>query len=175
VIDGDVRLAYAPVTLDAAGNGVRFHLARANALAALQDGAKVTLSFLAADAYISPDWYKLPSSVPTWNYIAVEGEGMVRRLSQEELLQLVTDTSTQEEAKLLPKKPWTLDKLPEGKTDMLLNAITGLSVSFDRLEGKFKLSQNKVDDMPNVIAALEQRGDADSLAIAAAMRKHLPV
>ncbi|MGN6147905.1 MAG: FMN-binding negative transcriptional regulator, partial [Rhizomicrobium sp.] len=113
VVDGEVAVAYAPVVLDAgAGMGsIRFHLAIGNPLAALKDNARILTSFMASDAYISPDWYAQPGTVPTWNYVAVEGEGRVRRLSREELRQQIIDISAQEEGKLLPKPPWQVDKV----------------------------------------------------------------
>src|SRR5271168_5197680 len=91
VIDGEIQFAYAPVILepgDGALGGIRYHLAIGNPLAKLANGAPVRVGFLAADAYISPDWYETIVTVPTWNYVAVEGEGTVRRSSREELRQL---------------------------------------------------------------------------------------
>jgi transcriptional regulator len=178
VVDGRVALAYAPLILDAdsgAFGGVRFHLAIGNPLAKLETGARVVISVMTSDAYISPDWYEHPVSVPTWNYIAVEGDGVVQRLSREALCQQVIDVSAQEEAKLLPKPPWVLDKLPPQKTEALLNGIVGFALPFDCLLGKFKLSQNKSpQDIAGVIAGLEARGDAASLAMAKAVRATVP-
>jgi transcriptional regulator len=166
---GAIRFAYAPVILSE--KGVRYHLAMRNPLAALADGALVSLSMLAADAYVSPDWYKALVTVPTWNYIAVEGKGTVRRLAPDELHALVVDLSAMEEEKLAPKPPWTIDKVPEARTNALLGAIVGFELSFERLQGKFKLSQDKnPDDVAGVIAGLEARGDPASLAVARAMR-----
>ncbi len=52
-----------------------------------------------------------------------------------------------------------------------MNVIQGFALSFERLEGKFKLSQDKpAENMEGVIAGLEGRGDAASLAVAQAMR-----
>lgn len=175
VRDGAVVFAYAPVILDA-GNGpnggIRFHLAIVNPLAKLEDGARVSVSVMAADAYVSPDWYRKLVTVPTWNYIAVEGEGAVRRVSRTELGALVVELSAQEEGKLLPKEPWLLDKVPAERTEALLNGIVGYSLPFDRLQGKFKLSQDKSkDDFDGVIAGLEARGDAASVTVAREMRR----
>ncbi|HEX4862303.1 MAG TPA: FMN-binding negative transcriptional regulator, partial [Rhizomicrobium sp.] len=152
-------------------DGVRFHLASGNPLAALDDGASVSLSCIAGDAYVSPDWYETKGRVPTWNYIAVEGRGIVRRLSAEDLRRLLIDLSASEEDKLAPKQPWTIDKVPEEKMGALMNAIVGFSVRFKTLEGKFKLSQNVTPgDVDGVVAGLEARGDPASVAVAAAMR-----
>jgi transcriptional regulator len=174
-IDGAVQFAYAPVISDPSAGprgGIRYHLAIGNPLSKLTDGTRVAMSLIAADAYISPDWYRKTVTVPTWNYIAVEGEGAVRRTSREELRQLVIDLSAQEEAKLLPKAPWLLDKVPDARVEALLNGIVGFSLPFERLQGKFKLSQDKTpEDIAGVIAAIEARGDAASLAVANAMRK----
>ena len=167
--DGEVAFAYAPVVVDE--DGIRFHLASGNPLAALEDGARVSLSCIAGDAYVSPDWYETKGRVPTWNYIAVEGRGIVRRLNAGDLRQLLIDLSASEERKLLPKGPWTIDKVPEEKIGALMNAITGFSMHFETLEGKFKLSQNVTpQDVEGVIAGLEARGDVASLAIVQAMR-----
>lgn len=173
--DGAVSFAYAPVILDAENGpkgGVRYHLAIGNPLAKLEDGARLRISMMAADAYISPDWYRETVTVPTWNYIAVEGEGAVRRASREELRQLVIDLSSQEEEKLLPKKPWLIEKVPPQRVEALLNGIVGFSLAFETLQGKFKLSQDKKPaDIESVIAALDARGDASSHAIARAMKE----
>jgi transcriptional regulator len=173
-VEGAVRFAYAPVVLDAQDGprgSIRFHLSAANPLAKLADGARVAVSLIAADAYVSPDWYRTTATVPTWNYIAVEGEGAMRRVSREQLRQLVIELSAQEEAKLSPKPPWLLSKLPNARVEGLLNGITGFSLPFERLQGKFKLSQDKTpDDIAGTIEALETRGDAASVAVAMAMR-----
>ncbi|MEJ0025747.1 MAG: FMN-binding negative transcriptional regulator [Rhizomicrobium sp.] len=167
--DGAVQLAYAPVVLDA--EGVRFHLAANNPMARA-DGARLRLSFLGAHAYISPGWYETKTMVPTWNYSAVEGEGVARRLDEPALTALLVDLSAAEEAKLAPKKPWTVDKVPAERMAMLLRAIVGFSLRFETLEGKFKLSQNaKPEDFAGAVRGLEERGDAASVAVAGAMRR----
>ncbi len=176
--EGKLLFAYAPVVLDpgmGAHGGVRFHLAVRNPLAEMDDGTAVAVSFLAADTYVSPDWYQTLVTVPTWNYIAVEGEGRVQRLSHDDLRTLLVDLSAQEEANLAPKELWLIGKVPEARVTAMLNAIVGFALPFDRLEGKFKLSQDKnPDDMRGVIAGLEAHGDTARLTIAAAMRACLP-
>lgn len=172
VIEGAVAFAYAPVVLDEGRNAVRFHLAGGNPVAAMADGAPVTLSFVGPDAYISPDWYETQGMVPTWNYVAVEGRGLARRIEGDALRTLLTDITAAEEAKLLPKAPWTIDKVPEPKMTNLLGAIVGFEVVFESLEGKFKLSQNiKPEDAAGARRGLDARGDPASRAVADLMRK----
>lgn len=173
-VDGAVIFAYAPVVLDA-GNGigsVRFHLAANNPVANVQEGTRMHFSFAGPNAYISPDWYVSHGLVPTWNYVAVEGEGYARFLDAEELRALLIDLSTEQETKLFPKKPWTVDKVPPDRLAALTSAIVGFSVAFETLEGKFKLSQDKKpEDIAGVIAGLEGCGGAAGLAVAKAMRE----
>jgi transcriptional regulator len=173
-IGGAVHFAYAPVLLapDAEKGIVRFHLALQNPLAALADGARVRFSWLGPHAYISPDWYGDTARVPTWNYMAVEGEGAVRRLDGAGLHQLLIELSHAEETPLLPKKRWTLDKVPEQRIAALETAIVGFSVPLETLEGKFKLSQNiAAAEFEGAVAGLEARGDAASVAVAKEMRR----
>lgn len=173
VLNGELHFAYAPVVVDPEPprlGSLRLHLARSNPMAAMGD-EPVHLSFLAADAYVSPDWYVTGAFVPTWNYIAVEAQGRARQLDERALRLLLIDLSAAAEEKLCPKEPWTIDKIPEDRAAMLLNSIRGFSVALERLEGKFKLSQDKKPaDAAALIAALEARGDAQSLAVARAMR-----
>jgi transcriptional regulator len=168
--EGSVLLAYAPVVLE--GDAVRFHLAAANPMAGLADGAQLKLSFMGPHAYISPDWYETAGMVPTWNYSAVEGEGIARRLAGDDVAKLLIDLSAVEEAHLAPKTPWTIEKVPREKMGRLLAAIVGFSLTFASLEGKFKLSQNaKLEDAVGAIRGLDARGDTASLAVAADMRR----
>lgn len=170
--DGTVLMAYAPVVFDAARRAVRFHLAANNPVAQAADGARLRLSFLGAHAYISPDWYETAGMVPTWNYVAVEGDGLARRIDGEALRTLLAEISAAEENKLLPKTPWTVDKVPEPKMATLLNAIIGFEVVFETLEGKAKLSQNlKPEDFAGALRGLDARGDAPSQSVALEMRK----
>ncbi len=170
VRDGAVELAYAPVVLD--GEVVRFHLAASNPVARFAAGARLKLSFLGPHAYVSPDWYESAGKVPTWNYCAVEGEGVAERLDGAALTSLLVDLSAAAEEKLAPKPPWTIDKIPRDRMAALLKAIVGFSLRFETLEAKFKLSQNvAAADAAGVMAGLEARGDAAGAAVAAAMKR----
>ena len=53
----------------------------------------------------------------------------------------------------------------------MLRAIVGFEIEIERLDGKFKLSQNRPAEVPRVVAALEEGGERD---IAALMREHSP-
>jgi transcriptional regulator len=172
--EGDVLLAQAPVVL---GEGVlQFHLAKGNPfLKAAHRAARAKAVFWGPDAYVSPDWYVSENQVPTWNFVSVLAEGPMRVLSREEMVAQVNALTAEQEARLLPKKPWTRDKMAPGSDTRMFAAIEGVEMRIVTLEGKFKLSQNKfASDVEGVIRGLETRGDPLSLAVAGAMRPSNP-
>jgi transcriptional regulator len=140
-VDGPA-LVHAPVIV-AGPDRIRFHLSRGNvASAALSDGRAI-VSCLGPDAYISPDWYGSPDQVPTWNYLAVEAEGPLRRLDEAELVHLLDDLSAAHEARLAPKPAWTRAKMTPGRFEAMLKAIVGYELTIEDLRGTRKLGQNK--------------------------------
>jgi transcriptional regulator len=147
-VGGRPFVAQSPVVIrDLDGEiALDFHLSRGNLLTPhLTQGFRAVALATGLDAYISPDWYESADQVPTWNYQSVEAEGSVAPLNDEELIALLDDLSAQEEAHLLPKKPWTRAKMKPGKFENLLRGIQGGRLFIERLEGTFKLSQNKND------------------------------
>lgn len=174
IIDGVAHLAYAPTLfLPCRPIGrVQFHLARANPMAEIENGARLTLSFLGPHTYISPRWYKTSGQVPTWNYIAVEAFGRVRRLNANELKSQLTLLVAENEKHVPGSQPWALSKLSNDRFEALLKAICGFEVELESLEGKQKLSQNRAaEDAAGAIAGLESQGDCASLAVAEAMKQ----
>ena len=148
------------------------HIARANPQAADLDGADEALAvFAGPHAYISPGWYQAGPAVPTWNYASVHAYGAARRITDPDWLRdLVGRLSQRHEAR--EATPWRMAELPEPYVASMLTGIIGLEIAVSRLEGKFKLSQNRpAADRPRIIAALEQREDADSRGVAQLMRE----
>lgn len=169
---GRPLVAHAPVLVRRLESGLAldFHLSRGNALAPfLAEGFRAVAVSLAADAYVSPDWYESEGAVPTWNYVSVEVEGPVAVLDNDGLVALLDDLSAQEEARLLPKPIWTRAKMAPGRFEAMCRSIVGARLTVERLEGTFKLSQNKDEaDRAGVMAGL---GDH---AIVALMRAAIP-
>ncbi|WP_372784321.1 FMN-binding negative transcriptional regulator [Phenylobacterium sp.] len=155
---GHLLVAHAPVVARGvkAGLALDFHLSRGNALAtAIAEGFRAVAVSLAADAYVSPDWYEGADQVPTWNYVSVEAEGPVAALDDAGLVTLLDDLSAQEELRLAPKRPWTRAKMSPGRFETMTRAIVGARMTVERLEGITKLSQNKNEaDRAGVVAAL---------------------
>ena len=162
---GQPLVAHAPVIARRLGEGLvlDFHLSRGNALVeALAQGFSGLLVSLGPDAYISPDWYVSADQVPTWNYVTVEAQGPVAALEEAGLVALLDDLSAQEEARLQPKPPWTRAKMSPGVFERMSRAIIGARLTVERLEGTFKLSQNKSEaDRAGAIAGLGDHPVAD--------------
>lgn len=156
--DGRPRIAHAPLIARAMPGGLvlDFHLSRSNALTPfIAGGFRAVAVSLAAEAYVSPDWYESPDQVPTWNYVSVEAEGSVAALDEAGLIALLDDLSAREEARLAPKPPWMRGKMSRGRFEGLLKGILGARMTVERLEGTTKLSQNKGEtDRAGVIAEL---------------------
>jgi transcriptional regulator len=61
--------------------------------------------------------------------------------------------------------------LPADYMQKMLAGIVGFEIDITRLEGKFKLSQNRpAADRPRVVDALERIGSDDARGVAALMR-----
>lgn len=139
---GGGHLLHVPVVVHDAGR-LRFHVARANRAAPALDGAPALLSCTGPEAYVSPDWYGTPDQVPTWNYVAVECQGPLRQLSDEELAEQIDALSAAHEGRLAPKAPWTRHKMSEGRFEAMAKAIVGYELAIEELRGTRKLGQNK--------------------------------
>jgi transcriptional regulator len=171
VADGRPVVAHAPVLL--AGNSLRFHLSRNNAVtAALGAGGPVVAVVTGPSAYISPDWYGQPDQVPTWNYLSVEMGGLAVPLDDDGATRLLDDLSAVFEQALAPKPAWTRHKMAPGIFQRLLRGIVAYDVRLDRLEGTWKLGQNKPAEVREAAArALDALGET---RISALMRADWP-
>lgn len=173
-VDGVPFATHLPFLLDrsAGPHGTLIgHLARANPHAqAIEDRVSLAV-FSGPHAYVSPTWYAAEHTVPTWNYTAVHAYGRASPIADRtELLDLLQRSVAVYEADM--PRPWVLD-LSSAVVDRLISQIVGFRLSIDRLEGKWKLSQNHpVGRRERVIAAL-QGGSGDAPAVAELMRAAL--
>ena len=145
-------LVHAPVVVRGTDR-LRFHVSRANRAAASLEGVHGLLSCTGPDCYVSPDWYGTPDQVPTWNYLAVECEGPLRRLDDEELAQLLDDLGDVQETRLAPKPVWTRAKMTPGRFEAMLKAIVGFEMRIEAIRGTRKLGQMKTIDERRAAAA----------------------
>ena len=164
-----------PFLVERRGDGLFLlgHLARANPQVADLSADRDALAvFTGPHAYISPGWYAAGPAVPTWNYASVHAYGRARAIDDPEWLRgLVARLSERHEAREAAS-PWRMQELPERYLASMLAGIVGIEIAIGRLEGKFKLSQNRpADDRPRIIAALDARGDENAAGVAALMRE----
>ncbi|WP_296230894.1 FMN-binding negative transcriptional regulator [uncultured Pseudomonas sp.] len=144
------------------------HFARANPhWRDLASGAEALVVFSGADAYVHPGWYPAKAEhgkvVPTWNYIAVHARGQAEVFDEpERLLQLVSRLSDHHEQGRA--QPWAVEDAPRDYIDAMLRAIIGFALPIRRLEGKWKLSQNRSE--------ADQAGVCAGLATSASPRDH---
>ena len=155
-----------PFLLDAARGAsgtLLAHVARANPVwKDVVDGAEVLVVFRGPQGYISPSWYLSKHEhhrhVPTWNYEVVHAHGRIRVLDDKTFVRGVVARLTREHEAGEPC-PWKMSDAPADYVSGELDAIVGIEVELDRLEGKRKLSQNREPrDLESTIQALEARG-----------------
>ena len=126
-------------------NEIRAHLVRSNPIARLlkQNPTEALLIISGPDAYISPDWYHVADQVPTWNYVAVHIRGPMRLLTEAALLEHLEALSANNEERLLPKKPWTHQKMTESVMERMMRQIVPVAMEVREIESTWKLNQNK--------------------------------
>jgi transcriptional regulator len=163
-----------PMVLDAAGSPfgtLRAHLARANPQwRSFADGQEALVVFQGPDRYVTPGWYETKRAtgkvVPTWNYAIVQARGPVRVVDDRDwLARHVAALTDAMEADLA--EPWAVADAPAEFIAGQLKGIVGIEIAIARLEGKWKVSQNRPEpDRAGVVAGLEAEGDERSLAMA---------
>ena len=171
VVDGHPSISHLPFLFEAdqsAHGKLVAHMARANPQwRSFPDGGKVTVVFQGPHAYVSPRWYAPePDSVPTWNYAVVHCTGTPRILADD------ADAFEAQRKLVAAHDPeWTLD-LPEKDKMEMLHAIVVFEIPVERMEAKFKLSQNRsAEDQANVARKLTEQGDDLGRYMAEIMRR----
>lgn len=150
------------------------HFARNNDHWKRADGQRALVIARGPDSYISPSWYASKREhgrvVPTWNYMTAHVHGTVTIHDDvtwlDSLVRRLTDLH---EAHRLT--PWGVDDAPEKYINGQLRAIVGVEVRIDRIDAKFKLSQNRpAADIDGVVDGLQSVGDGASAGMVAAHR-----
>ena len=153
------------------------HVARGNELVRM-DGVEVLLVFHGPDGYISPNWYptkhETGREVPTWNYAVVHVHGRLRVIDDAGWLRVLLEKLTDHHEADQPR-PWKMNDAPQDHIEKSLRAIVGLEVVIDRIEGKFKLSQNHpARNRAGAIAGLRERNADGDVELAALMLEQEP-
>jgi transcriptional regulator len=158
-----------PLLLDAERGLLRGHVARANPLWRAAIEGQALAVFHGPQAYVSPSGYpgkrEHGKVVPTWNYAVVHVHGRLRFDDQAQQLHGLVSalTDTHEAARA---QPWKVSDAPADFVAANLRAIVGLELAIERIEGKWKASQNRSEaDALGAAATLEADGRPDSAAL----------
>jgi transcriptional regulator len=156
-----------PFLLDAEGaekGTLRLHMARANPqwreLEAIEECLVV---FQGPQDYVTPSWYATKREtgkvVPTWNYATVHVWGRPRVMNDDAWLRRqIEDLTDSREAQRT--EPWMVSDAPDDFVAMQMRAIVGIEIPILRIEGKWKMSQNRPEaDRAGVIAGFRETGD----------------
>jgi len=134
------------------------------------------VAFQGPQSYITPSWY--PSkhehgkAVPTWNYAVVHACGVPTFIENRDWLyaHINSLTNEHESGQALP---WAVADAPPDFTERLLTMIVGVEIPIQRLTGKWKTSQNRLEsDKLGVVAGLMSKGNTQSKAMASLVRRH---
>lgn len=165
-----------PFILDASASpkGVlKAHIARANPLWQDYDPSHEALViFQGPQSYVSPSFYASKKEtgkvVPTWNYVCVQAYGRLKVIEEKSwLVDQIRALTKLHEAN--QPTPWTIEDAPADFIASMLNAIIGIEIDISRIEGKWKLSQNRsAADRASLIEALRM-SDAENAGTIASL------
>ncbi len=154
---------HVPLLLDRSSDLLLGHIARANPQWETFGDRESLAIFHGPHAYVSPSWYTVAPAVPTWNYAAVHVYGTPRVIDADRTADVV-DRLVSKYEKPRPN-PWP-GELPDDYRRRLLAGIVGFEMPLTRIEGKFKLGQNRsAEDRAGTVAGLRaDGGEAAELA-----------
>lgn len=179
VSDGVPEATHLPFLVDGAPGAEKLvaHMARANPHWRLfapgdlggDSPAEQLVVFPGPHSYVSPRWYSSAKAVPTWNYAAVHVYGVPRVVDDPEVV-YAAQKKLVDRYEAGADDPWRIEGVDQNYIAGMFRAIVSFEVPVARMEGKFKLNQNrKAVDRAGVIEALAQSPDPGAQQIAALM------
>jgi transcriptional regulator len=172
-VDGEPFASHLPLLVEPGGGefgSLLGHMARPNPQwRGFSHDAPALAVFSGPHAYVSPSWYASEPAVPTWNYAAVHAHGRPRVVDDHDAALAILERLVAVHEKGRPA-PWSLDRVPAEFRDTQLRGIVAFEMPIDRLEGKFKLGQNRpAADRQGAAAGLRATGEALGLEVARMM------
>jgi transcriptional regulator len=171
---GEPRASHLPVLVEERDGRwvILAHMAKANPQWEAFFEDEVLVVFHGPHAYVSPRWYKEKERVPTWNYAAVHAYGKVHAFHEPAAKHAAV-------ARLVahhdPRWQADFDKLSPGYMAGMLEGIVAFEVPVDRIETRWKLSQNRGKrEMELITAELEKSPFGFERDLVPIMRKHTP-
>ncbi len=173
--------SHVPMVLEDDGSSfgvLKCHLSRANKQwRDFVPTVEALAIFAGHQHYISPTWYpgtkEHGKEVPTWNYVVVHAYGPLKVIEDSHWLLTNVEklTNIQEAASPVP---WKASDAPADFIASQLKGIVGLELPIRRLEGKWKVSQNRTErDRNGVLEGLAELDTPESLAMKALVKKAL--
>jgi len=167
--------SHLPMFLDADAGRMRCHMARSNPQwRQLSNSGAALVIFSSAGHYITPNWYpekrKHGKVVPTWNYVAVHVTGAAHLFEDSpSLLRHLHELTDFHEAGFA--KRWSVADAPSEYVENMTKAIVGVEIAMERIEGKWKVNQNRsAEDRQGVMAGLDGLDSDAGQEMAALMR-----
>jgi transcriptional regulator len=144
------------------------HFAKANPHWQSLAGRETLVVFPGPHSYVSPTLYVEELSVPTWNYIAIHAYGTLELVEDEARKgELLAGLIQANEPAYAPR--W--NAMPDGFRRTMLAGIVGFRIPIARIEGKFKISQNRAPQERANVQAAHAAGSPDEIALAAWMAR----
>jgi transcriptional regulator len=172
------QASHLPVFLDAQAGRLRCHMARANPQwRAIASGGRALVIFTGPEHYVTPSWYpekrKHGRVVPTWNYTAVHVTGTASLFEDSpSLLRHLNELTDFNEAGL--EQRWSVADAPAEFIEGMTRAIVGVEIAIERMEGKWKISQNRsAGDQQGVINGLDRLESPAGQEMAGLIRKRI--
>ncbi len=176
---GGLQANHVPFLIDAAASErgtLRVHLARANPqIAELANVTECMVVFQGPQQYISPSLYPTKQEtgkvVPTWNYITVHAWGRPQVMDDAAWLRKQIDDLTRQNEE--PRAtPWQVSDAPEPFVAAQVKGIVGVEIPIARIEGKWKVSQNRpAIDQAGVVAGLQSEGGDAAIMASAVLER----
>ena len=154
------------------------HVARANPIWRESPSAVPALvTFQGPQAYVTPSWY--PSkhehgkAVPTWNYAVVHAHGVPVFIQDKAwIYEHVSRLTSRHEAS--QALPWAVSDAPADYMDKMIGSIVGVEIPISRLEGKWKMGQNRSEsDQLGVVAGLMAKRDSHAAGVVEMMQANI--
>ncbi len=167
---GELRATHLPLLVkdEGAHGALLGHFARANAHWSALADQETLVVFPGPHSYVSPSLYTEPLSVPTWNYIAIHAYGTLSVIEEEPAKNCLV------EELIHVHDPEHLDRwraMPDGFRRTMLAGIMGFRIPISRIEGKFKISQNRAAEERRNVHAAHAHGGDDQRELARWMEK----
>lgn len=162
-----------PVELVEQNDGEAFlqgHLSRANPQWRTFSVNNLVLAiFQGPHTYVSSSWYN-HMNVPTWNYMSVHVYGKIKIIDGDDLYKSLKELVDRYE--VISEKPARMEEMPEEMVNKYMKGIVGFQIQIEKIEGKWKLSQNRNnEDHQNIIKQLEKLGETNAGLVAEEMKR----